>query len=231
MRHYLTFAGRPTTDFEAYISGAGTFDAPERDMTSIVIPGRNGELTLDNGRFKNIKVKYPAFIAKNFKGNSEAIRNWFLSFSGYQRLEDTYHPEEFRKARYSGGFSSGSTKGMHAGSFEMLFDCMPQRWLKEGEKAISLSSVGYIINPTMMEAKPLLYVVGTGTVTIGDIRIGVTSSPMYIDCELQEAYNTQGVSRNSYLTLTDGVFPVLKPGENRISPTSSITITPRWWRL
>ena len=81
-------------------------------------------------------------------------------------------------------------------------------WLKEGEKAISLSSVGYIINPTMMEAKPLLYVVGTGTVTIGDIRIGVTSSPMYIDCELQEAYNTQGVSRNSYLILTDGVFPV-----------------------
>jgi phage-related protein len=231
MRHYLTFGGRPTTEFNVYISGAGTFGAPERDRKTVTIPGRDGELTLDNGRYKNIKVTYPAFIAKDYSMSVEALRNYLLSVPGYERLEDTYHPGEFRKGRYSGSFEGGSTKGMRAGSFKIEFDCMPQRWLKEGEKQITLSASGRIINPTMMEAKPLLYVVGTGTLVINDIEMVIGASPMYIDCELQEAYNAQGGSMNSDLTLSDGVFPTLLPGVNLITPTTSITITPRWWIL
>lgn len=231
MRHYLTFGGRPTTEFNVYISGAGTFGAPERDRKTVTIPGRDGELTLDNGRYKNIKVTYPAFIAKDYSMSVEALRNYLLSVPGYERLEDTYHPGEFRRGRYSGSFEGGSTKGMRAGSFKIEFDCMPQRWLKEGEKQITLSTSGRIINPTMMESKPLLYVVGTGTLVINDIEMAIGASPMYIDCELQEAYNAQGGSMNSDLTLSDGVFPTLLPGVNLITPTTSITITPRWWIL
>ena len=218
-------------DFGLYISGAGTYDAPERDTKSISIPGRNGDLTLDNGRYKNIRVEYPIGFVRQFDAKSEAIRNFFLSFTGYQRLEDTYHPEEYRMAKYTGGFESGATKGMSAGISKLTFDCMPQRFLKEGEKTITLSARGTIINPTMMEAKPLLYVTGRGTLTINDIRLTIGTSPMYIDCELQEAYNSQGTSLNSQLTLNDGVFPILKSGENTIVPTGSIVITPRWWRL
>lgn len=231
MKHWLTFGGKPITDFNVYISGAGTFGAPERDRKTVAIPGRDGELTIDNGRYKNIKVSYPAFIAKDYSKSVEALRNYLLSIQGYERLEDTYHPDEFRKGRYSGSFDGGPTKGMKAGSFKLEFDCMPQRWLKEGEKQITLSSQGTIINPTAMEAKPLLYVVGTGTVAINDIELVVEDSPMYIDCELQEAYNEQGGSMNSDLILSDGAFPTLRPGENLVAPTTSITITPRWWIL
>ena len=205
MRQYLIYAGKSSMDFGLYISGAGTFNAPERDTKSISIPGRNGELTLDNGRYKK--------------------------FKGYQRLEDTYHTEEYRMAKYSGGFESGSTKGMSAGITKLTFDCMPQRFLKEGEKQITLSARGTIYNPTMMEAKPLLNITGRGTVTINNVRITIGTTPMIVDCELQEAYNAQGQSLNSQLTLNDGVFPTLTPGDNTIVPTGSITITPRWWRL
>ena len=231
MKHYLIYGERSISDFETYISGAGTFDAPERDISIVSIPGRNGDLTLDNGRYKNIKVIYPAFIARDFSNNVEALRNYLLSLSGYNRLEDTYHPDEYRMARYSGGFESGSTKGMRAGSFELRFDCMPQRFLKDGEKSITLNSQGTIFNPTGMEARPLLYVTGRGTVTIGSVRMTIGASPMYIDCELQEAYNAQGTSMNANLTLNDGVFPSFKEGETMITPSGSITITPRWWRL
>ena len=94
MRHFLTYAGKDSTDFGIYISGAGTFDAPERDTKSISIPGRNGDLTLDNGRYKNIRVEYPIGYARNFKINAEAIRNFFLSFT-----EAEAKPKKQRKPR------------------------------------------------------------------------------------------------------------------------------------
>ena len=252
MKHWLTFGGRPISDFNVYISGAGTFGAPERDRKSVVIPGRDGELTIDNGRYKNIKVSYPAFIAKDYSQNVAALRNYLLSFTGYARLEDTYHPDEFRMARYTGAFDGGSTKGMNAGSFKIDFDCMPQRWLKSGEQVLtgfyareSTGSVVHIQNPGYMIAKPLIKVTltdaSTAQITINDVEIDVsnTEGPMYVDCEIQEAYSVlDQSSMNEYLTLADGVFPSLKPGDNIVGlycpayeGRIDVEITPRWWNL
>lgn len=252
MKHWLTFGGRPISDFNVYISGAGTFGAPERDRKSVVIPGRDGELTIDNGRYKNIKVSYPAFIAKDYSQNVAALRNYLLSFTGYARLEDTYHPDEFRMARYTGSFDGGSTKGMNAGSFKIDFDCMPQRWLKSGEQVLtgfyareSTGSVVHIQNPGYMVAKPLIKVTltdaTTAQITINDVEIDVsnTEGPMYVDCEIQEAYSVlDQSSMNEYLTLADGVFPSLKPGDNIVGlycpayeGRIDVEITPRWWNL
>lgn len=252
MKHWLTFGGRPISDFNVYISGAGTFGAPERDRKSVVIPGRDGELTIDNGRYKNIKVSYPAFIAKDYSQNVAALRNYLLSFTGYARLEDTYHPDEFRMARYTGAFDGGSTKGMNAGSFKIDFDCMPQRWLKSGEQVLtgfySMESTGSLVhiqNPGYMVAKPLIKVTltdaSTAQITINDVEIDVsnTAGPMYVDCEIQEAYSVlDQSSMNEYLTLADGVFPSLKPGDNIVGlycpayeGRIDVEITPRWWSL
>ncbi len=238
MKHYLTYAGKPSTDFNVVISGAGTFDAPERDKKSISIPGRNGDLTLDNGRYLNAKVEYPAYIAKNFKTNIEGLRNFLLSRSGYNRLEDTYHPDEYRMARYNGGISAGSTKGMHAGNFKLTFDCMPQRFLKSGEEYINVYDGGVIRNPEIMTALPLIKITtgesGTHKIGVGDVEVACTkhSSTIYIDCELQEAYDSAYINMNSYITLTNRVFPVLPEGDTGISLTGcTAQIMPRWWRL
>ena len=239
MKHWLTYGERSSAEFWVYISGAGTFGAPERDVKTVEIPGRNGTLTLDNGRYKNITVEYPAFIARNYSKNVEALRNYLLSMTGYQRLEDTYHPDEYRKARFVGAFDGGATKGMSAGSFKLKFDCMPQRFLKEGEKAIAVGSTGMIMSPVLMDAKPLIKVNKlslTGSIAINDIRINVALpyASFYIDCEMQEAfrYADGSVSMNQYITLPDGVFPVLHYGENTINASGcTLEITPRWWRL
>ena len=57
-----------------YISGSGTFNAPEMDITTVEIPGRNGDLTISNNRFRNITVEYPAFIRKQFRHNAAAAK-------------------------------------------------------------------------------------------------------------------------------------------------------------
>lgn len=242
MRHYLIFDGKSTLDFNAQISGAGTFNAPERDIKSVSVPGRNGDLTMDNGRYKNTTVKYPTYIAQNYSKNAEGLRNYLLSKIGYKRLEDTYHPDEYRMAKYIGPFNGGATKGMHAGSFELAFDCMPQRFLKDGENYISVSNGSVLLNPTRMTAKPLIKMTTGSSVTasapaslsVGGIQILCTrpTTVIFLDCDLQEAYNGFYTNMNDNITLVHGVFPTLPAGESGISLANcTAEIMPRWWRI
>lgn len=236
MRNFIVFNGKSFVDFGVYISGTGTFDAPERDTETIEIPGRNGNLTIDHGRYKNMPVKYPAFIIHNFNSNLEGLRNFLLTQKGYGRLEDTYHPEEFRKAKIKGGFITKPIAELYAGEFDLEFDCYPQRFLKKGEAAQIFTSAGNLINTYLTEAKPLVRAYGTGTFTIGDTSVQITAANDYtdIDCDIEEAYkDTLSENRNNYVILTNGRFPSLAPGENAISLSgiTKLEIIPRWWVL
>lgn len=234
IKNWITFGSVDCRTYKVYISGNGTFNSPERDTTKVSVPGRNGDITLDNGRYKNIDVKYPAFIANNFSSNMESFRNAILSKTGYQRLEDTYHSDEFRLARYKGGLDVKPLKSLVAGEFNITFDCKPQRFLKSGETGVAFTASGSITNPTLMTALPLIRVVGTGTLTIGSVAIVITTNDTYIDidCETQEAY-CGSTNMNSNIQLTGGKFPELVSGTNTvdIGQLTSATITPRWWIL
>lgn len=231
---YLTYGGKSSRDFEVWISGNGTFDAPERDVVSIEIPGRNGDLHIDNGRFRNIPITYPAFITKDFRHNFDAFKEYMLSQRGYKRLEDSYNPEYYRLAAYRSAISPEMAPLNRAGSFDIVFDCDPRRFLKSGDKALSSTSSARITslkNPTLYEAKPLIVINSSGTVNINGIRITINAYPTTIDCDIQEAYNGS-INRNNSIVLNDGKFPVLNPGMNTISQTvNDMLITPRWWTI
>lgn len=236
MRNYIVYNGVSFMDYGVFISGSGTYDAPERDATKVEIVGKNGDLTLDNGRYKNITVKYPAFICNEFSARTEALRNFLLTQKGYVRLEDTYHPEEYRLARYAGGFTVKPVAQLIAGEFDLTFDCYPQRFLKSGEKPVEFTTAGSIINKQLTEAKPLIRAYGTGSFSIGGIAIQITSANVYtdIDCDLQEAYkDTLATNCNANIVLTNGEFPTLKSGSNAVTLTgiTKLEITPRWWVL
>jgi phage-related protein len=234
IKNWIEFAGTTSKSFKVYISGSGTFNAPERDVTKISVPGRNGDIVLDNGRYKNVELTYPAFIAENFSVNMQSFRNYMMKFTGYQRLEDTYHTDEFRMARYKGEMEVKPVKSLVAGEFDITFDTKPQRFLKSGETAVLFTANGSITNPTAMTAKPLLRLTGTGTVTIGGVAITVTSTTGYIDvdCETQEAY-CGSLNKNSCIVLENGVMPELPAGTSSVvlNGITSVSITPRWWIL
>lgn len=232
---YFVFGGQDSRDCGVYISGSGVFGAPERDGSKASIPGRNGDVFLDNGRYKNIDIKYPAFIKDNFADNIEDFRNMIAAQKGYQRLEDSYHADEFRLARYKGAVKTKPVlRGLGTQTFDITFDAKPQRFLKSGETGQTFTTSGTITNPTEMTALPLIRVVGTGTLTIGSVTITVTSNTDYIDidCETQEAYYGT-TNMNSCIQLTNGLFPSLAAGSNAvdIGTLTSVTITPRWWIL
>lgn len=171
--HSFTFDGVNSRDYcELFVSGGGAFNAPERDIESVSVPGRNGDLTLDNGRYKNIKVEYNAWIAKDFPENAAKARAWLCAGMGqYKRLEDDYNPLEFRMARFIDGLNVDgfSSFGDYlAGTMTITFDCMPQRFLKSGENVITFSDAGgggqyhAVINPTNEDAYPLIEIYNGG---------------------------------------------------------------------
>lgn len=233
----LTFDNYNSLSYNIYISGEGVYNAPERAVNMVQIPGKNGALAMDEGRFENIEVIYPAGTfgdtQTDFAGNVSAFRNILCSRYSYVRLTDEYHPDEFRLALYKSGLEANPTRYNTAGEFDIVFDCKPQRFLTSGETVTTMTASGTITNPTQFESKPLIVVTGTGTLTVNGVAITLTVSPTTIDCETMEAYNGT-TSRNSTITLSPNRFPVLSPGSNSITKTSGITkiqITPRWWRI
>lgn len=204
-RNYFVFGGVKSSDYGIYISGSGTYNAPKRAVDEVEIPGKNGTLIIDHGRYENTVLTYPAFTYASDRDALSRIlsdfRNAILSKRGYQRLEDTYHTDEYRMAMFSVDFEAEVTANGRAGGFDLEFNCKPQRFLTEGEEPLELiwvykalenensvlitneedkeiegatSPVDSITNPTPYESQPLIVVTGSGTVSIGDQIITVT---------------------------------------------------------
>ena len=242
----FTFDGQNSLDSGIYITGEAVFNAPERVVEMISVPGRNGALAIDQGRFENIEVAYPAgCFASNMADYADKVsqfRNILASRYTYKRLTDTYHPDEFRLGLYRSGLEVDSVRYNTAGEFDITFDCKPQRWLVNGETPQTFTNSGTITNPTLFPSRPLLAVTGSGILTLGSQTMTIiarasSSSVIYIDCETQESWevvSSAKVSRNDYIQNAGESFPVLSAGGNTVGLGSGITrvvITPRWWRL
>ena len=235
MRNTFTFDGVNSATYGVYISGGGTFNAPARDITVIEVAGRDGALTLDNGRFKTLQHKYDAYIVPQFNSNVQGLRNALMSKRGFLRLTDTYHTDEFYLAYFENGLEVEPTPNLHAGTLDIIFVRDPRRFLVSGETKTTFTSNGTITNPTLFAARPLLRVYGAGRVGIGSQYITISAADSYtdIDCELREAYKG-ATPKNSVVSFTGDDFPVLNSGSNGITMEAGITkveVTPRWYRL
>ena len=238
----IIFNGIPSTNYGIHVETPPVYATPERDSEVVHIPGRNGDLVIDNGSYKNVTRKYSISVGEidgNFTTLAAGVSEWLHSASGYARLEDSYESDYFRLAYY---VADAEMENLfhQAGKMSIEFNCKPARFLKAGERAVPFTTAGSISNPTFQKSFPKLTVVvsGSGTLTIGDQTItisGLTNSTrMVIDSELQDVYEEGSLTNlNSKVSFSDG-FPLLSPGVNTITFTGSITsveVIPRWWIL
>lgn len=235
MRNFFRYGGMDSRDYGVYISGQGTYDAPVKDVEFVQVPGRSGDLTISNNRFENIELTYPAFIYADFKTAISRFKEALLSVDGYQELEDSYAPDEYRRAIYTGDMKVDATNRNDAGEFDVTFNCDPRRFLRIGKLPVTMRSGGYIENPTKFDAKPLIRVTGYGTVVIGHVTITIASGFSYIDIDSEMLDCYSGTSNaNSKVSFSDNDFPVLPPGKTGVTYSgnvSSVVITPNWWRV
>ena len=173
----LEFDGVNSLSNDVFITGEAVYDAPERDVEMIEIPGRNGDFQLDNGRWKNIEVSYKAGVfgsdQNEFATKIRNYRNLLASRIGYKRLTDTYNPDEYRLGTFVNALEAKSASRKRAGEFDIVFNCKPQRWLTSGEQEITVTSGGTVTNPTPYDASPLLMVEGYGNIGFNDYSIDI----------------------------------------------------------
>lgn len=198
----LIFDGEDSRDYGVYITGEAVYNAPERDVEMISIPGRSGAFALDKGRFENIEVTYPAgIVAENEADFAEAIsdfRNFLCSKKGYCRLQDEYNTDEYRMAVYRSGLEVTPTQ-LQSGEFEIIFECKPQRYLTSGDTVVEVSSGDMLDNPTLFEASPLIEASGYGEMSVNGYALKIENEVMG-NTELQHSWIGNEVSDSNILT-------------------------------
>lgn len=168
----IYFNGISSKDLGIEVETFPKYEIPEKEVTKYEIPGRNGEIVVDHGTFKNVNVEYDiSVLVKDGDYNSRlhAIASWLYSPSGYARLEDSYDSECYRMARISSNTSFENLFNQ-AGKATLTFDCKPQRFLKKGEEQIEYNDniSTTLINPSFFSSKPLLKICNIGE-TVGTI--------------------------------------------------------------
>lgn len=232
MRNELVFAG--TNLIEYGVRQVDSIDAwakPLRKVTKVVVPGRNGDLLMDEGAFENVVVPFKLIIPMNFRENYLALSAWMSGFGDYQRLEFSGDPNVYRMARFQSDLNPIASAFIRMGTVTVSFDCKPQRWLKSGENWVPVTSG--IFNPTHQKAKPVIRIFGTGTIMIGSKTITVnTAGTEYIDFDCETLDASEGAyNRNSNIEI-DFQDLSLNPGNNGITLNGvTAQIKPRWWEV
>lgn len=223
----FVFNGVASSDFGLIVSGYGTYAEPARDVTMLSVAGHDGDLTLDNGRFTNVDITYKALIYKDFDENFKNFTSFMYNQKGYKRLEDNLHPNEYRLGVFKSAIKPNIKGDYVAGSFEVTFNCKPQRFLKSGEEIIDLTDGGGLYNETQFAAKPLIRAYAAGNLTVNGKTLTISAVDGYIDldCEMLNAYKgTTNLNAN-----VSGEFPTLVAGNNTIVYTGKLEIKPRWF--
>lgn len=207
------FDGENSRTYGVYVTDVEVFGAPVRNVEMISIPGRNGSFALDKGSYENIQVTYKCAMGcesqADFNAGISAFRNMLASRTGYKRLEDEINTSEYRMACFRGGISV-PTLNKETATFDVVFDCKPQRYLKSGETAVSVASGGTISNPTLYDASPLLHVWGYGDIGINDDALTIYNDE-YGDVLL--ANRVTGSSNQDYINRASG-YSLLNDGDS-----------------
>lgn len=218
----LIFGDVDSADYGIYITGEAVYNAPQRAVEMVTVPGRNGAIALDQGRWENIEVSYPAGCfggdQSDFASKISDFRNAIVSQLGYQRLTDEYNPNEYRLGTYLSGLDVKPKSMGRAGEFTITFDCKPQRWLTSGEAEITVTSGQKLFNPTPYASSPLLAIEGYGNISISGYDIELENAVMgnvhYSGAVTRQISNTL-FNAGDVITCSN---PTIRTTVSRISP-------------
>ena len=242
----IEYGGETSDDYGIVVSEAPVFDKPVRKTEVFNVPGRNGSILFQQNAFEDVTRSYNVFVStiigedsggditSDLPAKVNAISAWLNSKTGYQRLEDSFETDVFRLAYYSGG-NEFTDRMLQAGEATLTFTCRPERFYKNAEAAVEVTNGDTMSNPTKFASKPLVHIVGTGTVTVSIGGETITAKDLVdyinIDCDRMDAYRLTSENRNDKIS---GTFPTIKPGSNVITITGSVTkveITPRYFTI
>lgn len=199
---------------------------PEKDITVIEIPGRDGALHIDNERYKAISIP----VNFNYKAHEDDVMYVFRKakkwLRGSGKFKITYDNEYFYKC--SNVIISNFKVSGRKGEFTATFDCEPYAYSETGQ--YETENPTFIYNDGCI-SKPTYRIVGEGMCTLdvnGNMLTINVGQEVLINTSLMIAYRN-GINVNT--TVTGNIEEmVLNEGNNNISLTPGFTLylTPEW---
>lgn len=234
MRNLFWLDNECCKDYGIVLQNSVEFDSPQPKLSTITIPGHNGDLHIFEGAYTNVAGRANCYILnRSVSQLLPKVSQWLILKNGYRKFETTDEPDHYRLARVVNGPEAAIRMRLLA-PFTIEFDCKPQKFLKTGENPITITSKTELYNFDF-PSSPLIKIYGNsaGNVYIGDYTVQVKTIDEYVtlDCDTQNAYKGT-LNKNNTINITE--FPQLIPGENSISWNGGINrieITPRWWTL
>ena len=94
---YFFFNGYYSYEMGLIVEEKSIYNGPQKNFEMIYVPGRDGDVILDHGRYKNVEVLYTvSFIGT--KEKAAALRQWLCARADYGYLFDSEQPDHFRYA-------------------------------------------------------------------------------------------------------------------------------------
>lgn len=211
---YFIFNNKKSTDMGIVIQEMPPITKSEKDIDTIEISGRNGNLHIDNGTYKSKKYKIKCVLMDETKIN--IIKTW-LDSSGTLEISSEPNIQYNAVVLNQIDFSKYLT---YLKEFIINFELNPIGYNKiVTTKSFSNSNNTFSVGGTF-NVSPILVINGTGTITLNNVQVQVLESGISIDCELMNC-TQDGINKNNKVILNE--FPILLVGNNTLVLGEGIT--------
>ena len=244
---WIKYDGRLSTDYDLVVETTPNYLTAEPNIEKISILGRNGDLLINNNTFKNRQQVYNIAAVKptkDFNYLKRQIISWISQSQDYVRIEDSYDPTVYNMGIYTGAFQITNISNQAARA-QVIFDCMPQHFLKMGDTPVHIdgpTARRILANPTGEITMPHIAIRATGkcNVQIGNYKVEIEGASdnrtIIINGQMPHIYTIHGpLIYTEKVRLING-FPKLIAGENEISfagvsggSVRYVEVRPRWW--
>lgn len=249
--HNFEFGGKNLLNFCGRIAQAPSHTVAERNFELAELPGRSGNVYIDNKSYKNVdfdlKICFMPFLADlTARQLAYAVIDWLAPLNGYQIYKDTYNPGYYTKAvlKNIGEIKRELPTLLTA---TLSFSRLPYWYRLDGQKEIILpndNSDKIIDNPERFDAPPIFIYQNQSTAFKAiSLKINGVSTPLLTNSDVVEqrldGLNLQhkgSYSDGTEVFLSSALPPNLKSGKNVISVTTKgnneiFKIIPNWRRL
>ena len=231
MTNYFIFDGINSKDMGIKIERHNNFSSPQRRIESVSIPGRTGNILIDDGSYENQIFEYELILECDSKKGTDIskkaneISSWLHGDYTYKTLtfsnsDKTYKAVVINKIDISQMFKKFAKALVTFEAYEVANTL--------SEKSIStIENEGTFINNSNIDIKPVLKLIGSGDcfISINDSEIKIKDLEGYIiidsynmDC-YAELENGDIENCNNKMF---GSFPIFKVGENKITTSNCI---------
>ena len=215
---WISFNGTTSDDYDIVVNRFTPPQKPTKRETRLVIPGRSGTLTIDDGTYEDITVTVEMTL-RDIDRDQE-IKDWL---AGSGDLICSLRPDR----KYRASVPSNAVMSYWAGNLYIIkvdFLCHPFQYEVTPEV---LTTPATLYNSSPIDALPLITF--TGSIVVNGVTF-TAATELTVDADAMVIYKyVLGVLTAAGSDLTGDIESLkLVPGENTITGTAEIQPNWRW---